>query len=292
MIAFSIPSGTSLFNEPQGQDCTIPYLQNTYEGASLVLTPTGDKLLNCGGYSRFDYKQNNGYRKCYELDVKNEKWIWHSNTISKIHKGNSLTMPNGVYLFANYFGHINFLPKNSKLWQGKPKVPTRFEDGCVVAISPTEILLIGGKGTENRILKLDTTTGGFRTWDNLKKGRHGHSCVLIDKKILVVGGQLATYAKYEHNYYKKPRLDNTEIIPIPNGEPGAHRFANLKTPRAKFGLVAIGGHYKKVLAFGRGDTEEWDDDNEVWKPFPKTFENFHHQAYLVVPPQVVCRSTN
>ena len=95
----------------------------------------------------------------------------------------------------------------------------------------------------------------------------------------------------------------TEIIPIKNGLAGEHyNGGNLNFPRYGFGLVAIGGHYKKVLAIGSQQeeyhvlldtgTEEWDDHKEEWKPSSISINTPYTGAYLAVPPQLVCPSTN
>ena len=49
-----------------------------------------------------------------------------------------------------------------------------------------------------RILKFDTTKPdeGFTHWGSLNQGRYHHSCVLINGKILVVGGMEATTSGY------------------------------------------------------------------------------------------------
>ena len=195
-------------------------------------------------------------------------------------------MPNGVYIFGGFSSPAtsDFLPKNNNVWQAGPTIPNGFQDGCSLKISEEEILLIGGSGTRDRILNYNTKTNSFSTWEStLQQGREGHSCVLLNDFILVVGGD------GDGNI-----LRSTEVIPLANGIP---RYGgNLNTARREFGLATIGGHYKKAISFGGyygsndlSTVEEWDEDTEEWKLAPYSLEEGKGDfASLAVPPQMVC----
>merc|ERR1712008_433116 len=144
-------------------------------------------------------------------------------------------------------------------------------------------LLIGGEGTEDRIMSFNTRTNLFSTLGSLQQGRYHHYCALLNNLILVVGGYSGGY------------LSSTEIIPLANGIP---RYGgNLNTARGNFGLATIGGHYKKTISFGGYDSgsnrvstvEEWDEDTEQWNLAPYSLEEGKNSfASLAVPPQMVC----
>ena len=301
MILFSIPSETFISNGPQ--DCRIPLLDKAVRHHNLVLTSSGDTLLNCGGVIQHSSSYHENTNDCYRLNTVRQLWEKHSTLTRYRINSTSLTMPDGVYVLGGEFDEhtrrsTDFLPKGQSSWQVGPMIHDfmdytvqGFVDGCAVKISPTEFLLIGGRGSENRVFHYDTIDKHFSRWRQLTHGRHSHSCILINPtdpvnmKILVVGGE-------KDGAYIK----NTEVIPIPNGQPGSYfTRPGLNTPRSNFGLVSLGGHNKKVLAFGMGDTEEWDGVNNQWKTLPQIMNTNLHMingAYLSVPPQVVCPSTN
>ena len=197
-------------------------------------------------------------------------------------------MPNGVYIFGGRESPTtcDFLPKNNTgVWQAGPTIPNGFKYGCGLKISPEELLLIGGLGTEDRIMSFNTRTNIFSTFGSLQQGRYHHSCALLNNLILVAGGYSGGY------------LSSTEVIPLANGIP---RYGgNLNPARYEFGLATIGGHYKRVISFGGytgwdgssylSTVEEWNEDTEEWKLAPYSLEEGKTEfASLAVPPQMVC----
>ena len=301
MIAFYIPSGYYIHNGPQS--CNFPLFKEPIRHHNLVLTSSGDTLLNCGGVIQKSSSNQENTQDCYSLNTVRQRWDFHSKLTRYRINTTSLTMPDGVYVLGGASSEhsrrtSDFLPKGQSSWQVGPTIrdfkdPTveGFVDGCGVQISPTQFLLIGGRGSEWRIFHYNTIGKHFSRWGTLTNGRHSHSCILINPtdpknmKILVVGGE-------KDGVYR----ENTEIIPIPFGNRGRHyNRPGLKTPRSNFGLVSLGGHNKKVLAFGMGDTEEWDGVKNEWKTLPKiTNTNLHmvNGDYVAVPPQVICPFTN
>ena len=259
------------------KSCRIPDLPESVKYHVLLLTPNGDNILSCGG---------SGNKNCYNLDIKGERWNKHSTLTQVRDDSTAVTMANGVYIFGGRSSKTTyeFLPKNG-VWQAGPTtIPNGFRYGCGIKFSEEEIFLIGGSGTEDRILNFNTRTNSFSTREStLQQGRYGHSCVLLNNLILVVGG-----------YGGGNILSSTEVIPLANGTP---RYGgNLNTARYYFGLATIGGHYKKAISFGGFDgfnsvstVEEWDEDTEEWKLAPYSLgEEKHHFASLAVPPQMVC----
>ena len=254
-------------------------------GHVLVMTSNGDNLLNCGGYPNF--------KQCYSLDIKEKRWIHHSNLTQERYFATSVTMPNGVYIFggSNSPTTTDFLPKNSGVWQAVPSIiPNGFKWGCGVQISQEDLLLIGGWGTEDRLLEFNTTTNNFTIrGSKLQQGRRGHSCTLLNDTIIVAGGRSAS----------RNVLNSTELVPLTNGSP---RFGgDLNMARAFFGLATIGVQQKKAYSFGGWDSsytdlqsvEEWDADTEQWKLATFSLKEAKWRfGYLAVPPQLVCPPNN
>lgn len=255
------------------KSCRIPDLPEAASGHVLFLTSNGDNILSCGGYPL--------NKNCYNLDIAGQRWDQHSTLTQERGGSTAITMPNGVYVFGGdlFPTTSDFLPKNNNgVWQAGPTIPNGFKEGCGLKISPEELLLIGGLGTEDRIMSFNTRTNIFSTLGSLQQGRYYHSCTLLNNLVLVVGGYSGGY------------LSSTEIIPLANGTP---RYGgNLNTARGVFGLATIGGHYKKSISFGGygiSSVEEWDEDTEEWKLAPYTLEEGKYQfASLAVPPQMVC----
>jgi len=275
IIAGQINSA-ELLHGPKG--CRIPDLPKAVWGNFLLLTSNGDNILSCGGYPY--------YKNCYNLDIAGQRWDQHSTLTQERLYTTAVTMPNGVYIFGGNRSPTtsDFLPKNNNgVWWAGPTITNGFKDGCGVKISPEELLLIGGEGTEDRIMSFNTRTNLFSTLGSLQQGRNRHSCTLLNNLILVVGG------------YSGSSLSSTEIIPLANGTP---RYGgSLNSAREHFGLATIGGHYKKVISFGGYDqsspvqssVEEWDEDTEEWKLAPYSLEEGKRDfASLAVSPQMVC----
>ena len=148
IIVFSTPSGTLgkansiLYGT---EECRVPDLQGAFStkfrGHNLILTSSGDKLLNCGGSTT---------KECHYLDINQMKWVYHSTLTNDRYISKSVTMPNGAYIFGGSAGAAttltsDFLPKNSNVWQTGPPIPDGFKSGCTVQLSQTELLLIGGR---------------------------------------------------------------------------------------------------------------------------------------------------
>ena len=117
-------------------------------------------------------------------------------------------MPDGIYIFGgSYSGTTSdFLPKFSNIWEVGPEIPGYgITDGCGVKISNTEIVLIGGYESMNRVLKYNTQTKEWSTMPNLIQGRRNHNCAIINDRIIVTGGWDGVNIPY---------LSSTEIIPL------------------------------------------------------------------------------
>ena len=174
------------------KSCRIPDLPEAVSGHVLLLTSNGDNILSCGGYIESEYTKN-----CYNLEIKGERWNLHSTLTKFRPRSTAVTMPDGVYIFGGSSSQITgdspttyeVLPKNSNgHWQaGTTTIPNGFSFGCGVKISEENILLIGGFGTEDRILNYNTNNNSFTPLESkLLQGRYQHSCTLLNDMIFIV----------------------------------------------------------------------------------------------------------
>ena len=92
---------------------------------------------------------------------------------------------------------------------GKIEIIGGFSEGCAIAVkSVQEIWLIGGDGTEKRILSFNVNDHTFQLLPfQLNVGRCGHRCAFIPNtnKIMITGG------------YNDDVLDSTEILDTEGG---------------------------------------------------------------------------
>merc|ERR1712223_1676592 len=193
---------------------------------------------------------------------------------------------NAVYLFGGRFEPTyEYMVNDENVWQeGKTTIPGGFREGCVVKLNNNELALIGGGGTERRIMKFNTATKVFtENWGRLKQPRYGHACVPLGNNILVVGGVGKA---------------SSELINIEDGRQSETEVGDLNSERNYFGLVSLGGNMKKILAIGgrdaRGGTdhdsvEEYDENTGQWKNVNmKLSEKKSGFGYLAVPSSAVC----
>ena len=94
---------------------------------------------------------------------------------------------------------MEYLPTGSHTWQDLGEiVPHMAAYSCSVAISDTEILLLGGKDDSNgdmtsRIEMFDTTT---RKWSgklgDLDDNKYQHACGLVGDKVILIDSPLTS----------------------------------------------------------------------------------------------------
>ena len=134
-------------------------------------------------------------------------------------------------------------------------------------------------------MKYNTATHSWKHMGNLiDNTRFGHSCAFINDKIIVSGGKTVS-------------ADSTEIIPVNTGVPRMVRHGELKVKRRYFGMMAVGGRYPQIMAFGgKGKNvnnlksiEIWDSETEKWRLAPFSM-NYARNAFgfLAVPESTIC----
>merc|ERR1719312_1053620 len=240
--------------------CYLPQLPDNNAGFSLVLTPGGD-LLRCGGSESLG-------QSCDSFDVDGGVWKSHSTLTEQRKNSYAITFPSGTWIIGGDYSDTSteFLPTNSNNWQPGPTAPgARFtHGGCMVKISATELLFIGGDGSGKQVCTYNPDTGVHDCKSSLLTYRLYLSCAVIGNNVIVSGGQTTDGTS----------LSSTEIIPLDNYQP--RPGGNMGTPRYKHRLITAGGRYPKLLALGgvngsqltTSSIEEWDEVNEIWKKSP------------------------
>ena len=98
-----------------------------------------------------------------------------------------------TFVFGGIENSYEYLPKDSTTWiVGLKKIPGGFFNGCAIALkTDREIWLIGGLGTERRILSFNVIDHTFCELPfQLNEGRIGLRCAYIpnSNKIMLTGG--------------------------------------------------------------------------------------------------------
>ena len=260
---------------------TIPDLPKHMCKHAMVITNDKELMVIGGFQEREDGFYCASRKNCYIL--KNGKWILHSSYQKYRMFITAITMPNGIYIFGGNtdgYGNIcEFLPNGSQKWQFGPEIPNceKF-NGEGVAISPTELVLIGGLGNEKRVMKFNIITNTFCDIGQLKIGRWNHRCAVFDNKIFVCGGLTMEVSPNDHRSSCTKHLKATEVISLTNGF-SSEILADFNLTRVAFGLgvlrqngvenlVAFGGSCKK----SRNQYSSHDDSIEMWNRQKRKWE--------------------
>ena len=189
-------------------------------------------------------------RKCLQLD--HGTWKKHSTLNEKRNHHSVITTKTGIFLFGGKLLRsrrtYEFLPKGSRTWiMGKTEIPGGFDCGCAIAVkSDQEIWLIGGFGTERRILSFHVNDHTFEELPfQLSIGRRGHRCAFIPntKKVMVTGG------KDVNSFNTSRDTSSTEILDTEDGS--VTMGCNLKSKRTGHGMgvLTINGE-DRLAVFG------------------------------------------
>ena len=192
------------------QHIPIPELRYQTKCHSLVLH--NSQILLCGGEHDTSYIPFYTCRKSRQcLTLIDGRWRKHS-FLNMVRFQASIVSTNvATFVFGGIDQPTNtyeYLTKYSTTWEmGKTQIPNGFHYGFAIDVDEEqEIWLIGGKGTENRILSFDVQNHTFSELSfKLNVGRYAHKCAFIPgtSKIMVTGG------RNNQNFF-----NSTEIIDI------------------------------------------------------------------------------
>ena len=265
--------------------CDIPSLPKGISyNPNLVLT-NDKKVLFCGG---MDNKQ------CFELQEK--EWVHHSNLTENRYFAAAVTMPKGTYLFGGEGSPDTWewLPNGSSTWKPGGSIPGEmFDAGCIVEISSSEVLLLGGYYNGQRILKFNVETEKWTELEEkLQNVRYCHSCLSYKNSIVVSGGI---------DLYQYPGLWNSSEVFANKGNLALSHISYMNQARSSYSLtvahindqpmvLAIGGINDYDLNLMLDSIEVWDPNSKTWSLSSdlKLSEAKYSFAALSVPTHLVC----
>ena len=200
--------------------------------------------------------------ECYKL-VKGS-WEKQNALTRKREYAVAIVMSNGIYVFGgqNTACRSDFLPNGQDEWQEGPVVPyPGIRDGHGVAISQTELLLVGGDGSKSDMLKFNIESKKWTVVGSLLKGRYDHRCFIVNSKMIVTGGIGNDWNA----------LKSTEVVELSIWKSKYAGDLNVARSGHGMGIVYINGKSKLVVFGGRttggsmlDSIEEWDEDTETW----------------------------
>ena len=200
--------------------------------------------------------------ECYKL-VK-DSWKKQNPLTRKRKYAVAIVMPNGIYVFGGYHSPntSDFLPNGHNEWQEGPAVlDPGIKYGHGVAISQTELLLVGDRFSDSRMLKFNIESKKWTVVGSLLQGRRYHRCFIVNSKLIVTGGT--------NNSWNA--LKSTEVVELSIWK---SKFAgDLNVARSGHGMGIVDKYGKpKLVVFGGITTngsmldsiEQWDEDTETW----------------------------
>ena len=239
----------------------MPSLPDANSDHSMIITYDNLAMV-FGGYI-------NGRKQCYHLD--RGSWKLQKPTTLPRESAITISMPDGTYSFGGIFlgdvEHCNssdFLPREKSEWEVGPPLPEPLSEGHGVAISSTELILIGGYSTRRMVLIYNVED---QTWtdlgDILVNGRCHHRSVFFNGKVIVSGGN--------EEHYTLEGTKSTEIIDLSNFTSKRVGDLNIARHHHGMGIMEINGK-DKVVVFGGSNkqdkeldsVEEWDEKTETW----------------------------
>ena len=263
--------------EVLGAPCLTPELPRPSACHMDLLTEDG-QLLSCGG---------SGGASCLTLDLTSFSWMPHSLLDSSRYYASPLLLPGKALLLGGTTsGQGNtsvLLPTGSSEWLAGPDLPVRLYDGCTVAISDHQFLVIGAYYERRVVAQFDTRDSSWSFWPPLLEDRVGHSCFRLGDSVIIAGGFGESHAALAH----------TTILSIASRE--GRRVGDMTSPRAYFGLASLQG---RLVAFGGvdgedrdlGSVEEWVEDEERWRSREETMETpRYYFGYTSAPLASVCK---
>ena len=214
-----------------------------------------DKILLCGG--------ENNEKKCLMHD--SDSWKEHSTLNHERYFASAVTTANGTFIFGGDDSKETFeflQSKNPEVWRnGRSKIPDGFTTGCAVEVPEKQgILLIGGEGTNTRILNFDIKTQTFAAMNvSLLKERYWHTCGrLPDTNLIVITGGS------DSNRYH----DSTEFL---NLDDNTIMLGNaMNTKRWGHGMTVITNEKENQLAVFGGNDENGHELDSVETLNPRT----------------------
>lgn len=146
-------------------------------------------------------------------------------------------------------------------------------DACATRISPSEVLVVGGRLCPACTFVYSWLTGEWRRVGDLKEGRTSHGCTTYTSledgglRVLVAGGWAAHNIRTSEVY--NPATERWREVGDLTGPRRGLALVTVEGGR----VVALGGRYSTALAA----VDTFDTETEAWTAAP---ELLHQRAYL------------
>jgi len=255
----------------------LPSLPSLYSFHSLDYLD-GDVVLCGGSYGQI----------CLTL-LPNSTWTWHSNlTRARAHHSSGVHR-NTLRLFGGGDSSMEYLSSRVHTWTLGSDLPESAPtDGCAAYLSPTEVLLTGGKKCPLCAHSYNWEDGTVTRLADMKEGRSSHGCATYqdpedgEVRVIVAGGWSGHNMMTAEVY--NPQKDRWYVV------------GDLTRPRRGVTLVTSEGGI--VLAMGgRYHTAEttvdvYDSELELWTSSPPLSHGRTYHAVTAVPASKFCPHLN
>ena len=162
---------------------------------------SGGTITTCGNgwtiLSPYGYIYKPG--ECFDLNIRSNNWQETGAALTSFRRGATITKL-GRYLLATGGVKKNkplatieaFDPKRpEKGWKKLEKLsmPAAVSEHCTVTVDGgkgKEVVITGGRGRENRALKLDVKNQRWYSLNRMTTGRRKHACVKVNIIIIMV----------------------------------------------------------------------------------------------------------
>ena len=254
---------SEIIAENDSDKMTLP---NLPQGV-LTLQPTlfnyNNTILFCNDYS------------CLQLKLGSSTdtiWAHHSSLNQFRDESSGVSTNSAIFLFGGWHNDedYEYLEFGTNVWKnGQTLIPTYYDNGCGVAASNEQILLIGGHALSSYldqwIYSFNTLTNSFTKLSiELKTGRRNHACIKIPntEKILVTGGRTDGYGAVQNS---AEIIDMATQSVTYTGSMNSVRFGH------GMGIMTIGNE-DKIISFGGHNGDESLDTIEVYHHNTQSWE--------------------
>lgn len=245
-----------VISDKRSNQMQIPNLPTSI--ARSFMLNLNNLILLCGG----DYNT----RTCRQLS--SNSWRHHSTLTESRRSSFAVSTHNISLIFGGDPSYgmntYEYWTQDSSNWQtGKTSIPKGLLQACAVAISSDEVWLIGGFGTDKRILSFKISSHTFKVLPfTLNERRYNHACTKIPgtQKVLVSGG---------FNYGS---MYSSEIIEISTHRVYRTRPMNVKRMYHGSGILTIANQEKVVVFGGKTSNKEFTDSIEVYDEKTRSWE--------------------
>ena len=218
-----------------------------------------ETLMFCGGEINY-----NKVKTC--LKLQEGTWTEYNSLKEERYNAAVVSTNTATFIFGGSESQdtYEYLGNNASEWKlGRTKIPGGFRCGCSIAISQDEIWLIGGTGTNQRILSFNVNDQNFSELPTkLKQGRNGHQCAFIPgtRRLMITGG-----------YTTDDFSDSTEIIDVENRNVTEGPPMNSKRRSHGIGVLNIEGQ-ESVTVFGGYKSRNYLKSVEVYNAQTQKWE--------------------